>query len=98
MNQEILELVTQQLAEIRLDSIMKKDDRYRCALQKEVEMYEKFLGSLSGGQKEEFENFLTASSESALVRERLGYQQGMKDLMALLRSLGESWILGNVTR
>lgn len=89
MGQEVLELVTQQLTEMRLDSILKKSDGYKCALQKEVGLYEKFLGSLSGGQREEFENFLTASSESALIRERLVYQQGMKDLMALLRSLGD---------
>lgn len=89
MNQEVLELVTQQMVEMRMDSIMKKNNGYRCMQQKETELYEKFLGSLSGGQKEEFENFLTVSIESALVRERLVYQQGMKDLMALLRSLGE---------
>lgn len=68
---------------MRLDSIVKKNDRYRHVQQKEVELYEKLFRSLPGAQREEFENFPVKT----LACERLAYQQGMKDLMVLLRSL-----------
>lgn len=88
MKDEVLELVTQQLTEIRLHDIVHADQEYTQAEQKETERYEHFLESLTECQREEFENFLVAVNESAFISEKLSYQQGMKDLLSLLRSLG----------
>ena len=88
MNDEVLELVIQQLTEIRLNDIIQKNAKYRQAVQAEIELYERFIENLSDWQREEFEKYWIASSESELIREKLSYKQGMKDLMALLRSLG----------
>lgn len=87
MKNEILEMVTQCLVEMRLHDLLQENDDYRRAVQEEVELYERFLGNLSEWQKEEFENFLTVSNESAVICEKLSYQQGMKDLMKLLKNL-----------
>lgn len=89
MKNEILEMVTQYLTEMRLHEIFKEKDEYRRVVEEEVELYEKFLANLSEWQKEEFENFLVAANESAMVCEKLSYQQGMKDLMLLLNELQE---------
>lgn len=88
MNDEVLELITQQLTEMRLDDIIHKNAKYRQVAETEIKLYERFIGNLSEWQREEFEKYWIASSESAIIREKLSYQQGMKDLMALLRSLG----------
>lgn len=90
MKNEILEMVTQYLTEMRLHEILQEKDEYRRVVEEEVELYEKFLANLSEWQKEEFENFLVAANESAMVCEKLSYQQGMKDLMLLLNELQES--------
>lgn len=87
MNNEVLELITQLLTEIRLEGIVQKNAEYRQAVREEMELYERFAGNLSEGQREEFEKFLVASNESALISGKLFYQQGMKDLLSLLRSL-----------
>lgn len=89
MSDSILEMVTQQLMEIRLEEIINKDAKYGQAVQAETELYERFAEKLSEWQREEFEKYWIASSESAVIREKLSYQQGMKDLMALLRGLGK---------
>ena len=87
MKNEILEMVTQCLTEMRLHEILQENDEYRRVVEEEVELYEKFLANLSELQKEEFENFLVAANESVMVCEKLSYQQGMKDLMQILKSL-----------
>lgn len=89
LSNEVLELITQQLTEIRLDDIVHKNVEYRRAAQEEMALYEHFTQNLSEWQREEFENFLIAMNESALICTKLSYQQGMKDLMALLKSLGQ---------
>lgn len=86
---EILEMVTQCLTETHLHKVLQENDEYRRAVEEEVELYEGFLANLSEWQKEEFEHFLVAANESAMICERLSYQQGMKDLMVLLNSLQE---------
>lgn len=73
--------------ETRLDGIVHANQEYMQAEQKETERYEHFLESLTECQKEEFENFLIAVNESAFISEKLSYQQGMKDIVALLGSL-----------
>lgn len=88
MSDNILEWMTQQLTEMRLEDIIHKDAKYRQAVETEIELHERFVGNLSEWQREEFEKYWIASSESALIREKLSYQQGMKDLFALLKSLG----------
>lgn len=88
MSDNILELITQQMTEMRLEEIIHKDAKYKQAVQIEIALYECFVENLSEWQREKFEKYWIASSESALIREKLSYQQGMKDLLALLKSLG----------
>lgn len=87
MEKKVLEMVTQCLMEMRMHDFLQENDDYKRAVEEEVQLYERFLGTLSEGQREEFEKFLVVSNESALICEKLSYQQGMKDLMALFREL-----------
>lgn len=87
MDEEVLELITQKLTDMRLNEIIHKNVTYIQALQDEIDLYEQFVRNLSEWQKEGFEKYWVASSESALIREKLSYQQGMKDLMAFLQSI-----------
>jgi hypothetical protein len=87
VNDEVLEMMTQLMTDVRLEDIVRENQEYQQALKEERAIYEKFRKLLNQEQKDLLEEFLAASSESACVYDRLSYQQGMRDLFALFQSL-----------
>ena len=56
-------------------------------LKAENSIYEQLNETLSEKQAEELEQYLIAANEAAARKETLAYIQGMKDLLALLKTL-----------
>jgi len=53
----------------------------------EIKIHDEFEAMLSDEQLEMFNNFISAASESEASIERIHYQQGMKDMFALIKAL-----------
>ncbi|MDE6052496.1 MAG: hypothetical protein K2G55_01760 [Lachnospiraceae bacterium] len=87
MDNEIFEMVTQSLTEGRISRIMNCDEEYEAAKLHERVVHDKLMELLTDQQKELFDDYITAASETDANAERIVYQQGMKDLYALLMAL-----------
>lgn len=87
MEKEVFEIVTEYLTNERLSRILGEDEEYRAALTHEKEAYFKLDVTLSDGQKELINMLGVAQGEVAANVERITYQQGMKDMYALIMSL-----------
>lgn len=87
MENEVLELMTQCLTEDRLQRLVMRDKEYQSANIKEIEVHDEFESTLSLEQKELYDSFIMALSETQMNLVRIVYQQGMKDLYNLLQSL-----------
>lgn len=87
MENEVLELMTQCLAEERLQRFLVQDEEYQAACTREQKVHDDFKNTLSSMQKELYESFIMASSETTMNLVRITYQQGMKDIYSLLNSL-----------
>jgi len=87
MENEVLELMTQCLAEDRLQKLVIRDEEYQAASIREREVHDGFERTLSPEQKELYDSFIMAASETQMNLVRIVYQQGMRDLYNLLQSL-----------
>lgn len=87
MDNEIFEMITQSLTENRISQIMDCDEEYQAAKLHEKVAHDKLMEMLTDQQKELLDNFITAASETDANAERIIYQQGMKDLYALIMAL-----------
>lgn len=87
MENEVLELMTQCLAEDRLQKLVIRDEEYQAASIREREVHDGFESTLSPEQKELYDSFIMAASETQMNLVRIVYQQGMRDLYNLLQSL-----------
>lgn len=87
MENEILNILTQYLSEERMGKIIANDEKYQAAKIHEIEVYDKFNSTLSEEQIKLFNDFISASVESEANIQRINYQQGMKDMFALIKSL-----------
>ena len=87
MDNEVLEMFTHYLTEDRLNKIVEQDEEYKSAKWHEIEAHDRFERTLTEEQNKLFNNFIVAASETEANIERINYQQGMKDLFALLKSL-----------
>lgn len=87
MDNEVLEMITQYLTEDRLNRIVEQDEEYRAARLHERELHDRLEGTLTKEQIEMFNDFTIAASEAEANVERINYQQGMRDLFALLKAL-----------
>ena len=83
---EIMKLLSPIITE-RLGEIFQQDKEYQQDLSEESKVYEKLSKELSGEQADELGKYFALSSATAGVRERLAYQQGMKDMFALIKYL-----------
>ena len=90
MRNEILEVLTQSLAEERLDRIKMHDKSYQMALDQEIEAHDSLEVTLSEEQTGLLDEFVSATSKKAAALERIHYQQGLKDLYNLFQSLAVS--------
>ena len=87
MDNEIFEMVTQSLTEDRISRIMNCDEEYQAAKLHERVAHDKLMEILTDQQKELLDDFTTVASETDANAERIIYQQGMKDLYALIMAL-----------
>ena len=87
MDNEIFEIVTQSLTEGRINRIMNCDEEYQAAKIHEKVMHDKLMETLNDQQKEMLDAFTTAAGETNPNAEQIIYQQGMRDLFALLLAL-----------
>lgn len=71
----------------RLAEIYAKDEEYQKRLKEEDLIYQKLLEELTDEQAEELKQYFIAVSSTAARKETLTYAQGMKDLLALLKTL-----------
>ncbi len=87
MENEVFETLTHYLVEKRLVKMVGQDEEYQAAKLHECEVKNKFESSLTPEQREMFNSYIAAVSETTANIERLHYQQGMKDLFALFKAL-----------
>lgn len=87
MGEEILKIITENLTNERLDRIIMQMEEYKQAEKEENQMAENFERMLNQEQFKVYNQYLTAENERILVYIKLGYQQGMKDIIELLMSL-----------
>lgn len=87
MENEVFETLTHYLVGDRLTEILEQDEEYQAAKLHESDAKNKFESCLTPEQREMFQGYIAASSETTANIEHLYYQQGMKDLFALFRAL-----------
>lgn len=87
MGDRILEMITQCLTEERIGEIAANDEEYQSAKRREIEIHNKFEATLSDEQMKLFDDFISAAAKSEINLERINYQQGMKDMFALIKAL-----------
>ena len=61
--------------------------QYNKAKEEETRLYDLLTSDLTDEQKQRLDDYIDSATWSAAIRERVAYQQGMKDLFALLKSL-----------
>lgn len=84
---DIMEQLLNPFVVDRLADIYTKDEEYQNRLKEEDLIYQKLLDKLTDEQAEELEQYFVATTTTAARKEMLTYTQGMKDLLALLKSL-----------
>lgn len=88
MNEDnVLELITQALTECRIIDKVQKTDEYKRAKEEEGKIYDTLISDLTEEQKQKLDDFIGSTTWSAAIWERLAYQQGMRDLLELLKEL-----------
>lgn len=91
MIQEVLDILTKNLTNERLDNIIQKDKNYQDVLERLDIAYQKFEKIYKETQDLEMQDILndydTTMHEESALHVRLAYQQGMKDFAQLLVSL-----------
>lgn len=89
MMDDLFEMLTQFLTEKRMSQVLEQDEEYRAARLHEREVRNRFVGTLKDEQVKLFHDFISAVSETNANIERVNYQQGMKDLFAVLKALSK---------
>lgn len=87
MDKRVLEIITENLMNERLDSIVQNNEEYRQAEQETDKMICVFEGILSQEQQKVLDDDLSAENHRAAVYAEVSYRQGMKDVLAFLISL-----------
>lgn len=84
---EVLDLLTEFATNERLSRIVEEDEEIRAARIHSEEKYTSLQSTLTEGQEELLDAFVTADSEMDARKEFLTYQQGLKDMFNLMMSL-----------
>lgn len=87
MDKRVLEIITENLMNERLDSIVQNNEEYRQAEQETDKMICILEGMLSQEQQKDLDGYLSAENRRAAVYTEISYRQGMKDILTLLVSL-----------
>lgn len=73
--------------ERHISEAVAKDEKFKAARQHEQEAHDRLEKTLTGEQLQLFNHFISAASETNANTRRIHYQQGMKDLFSLIKSL-----------
>lgn len=87
MDKRVLEIITENLMNERLDSIVQNNEKYRQAEQETDKTICVLEGMLSQEQQKALDDYLSAENHRAAVYAEISYKQGMKDILTLLVSL-----------
>lgn len=87
MDKDVLEIITENLTNERLDQIIVQTEEYREAEQKEKQLSEIFEKMLDKEQRKAFNQYQTAENSRIATYIALSYQQGMKDVVNIFLSL-----------
>lgn len=87
MDKRVLEIITENLMNERLDSKVQNNKEYRQAEQETDKMICILEGMLSQEQQKALDDYLSAENRRAAVYMEISYRQGMKDILTLLVSL-----------
>ena len=87
MKENILELITQALTENWIFDIIQKNEEYQKAKEEEHKAYNLLVSDLTVEQRQRLDDFIGCTTWSIVVREKVAYQQGMKDFLSLIKSL-----------
>lgn len=89
MEKRVLEIITENLTNERLDDIVQGVEEYRQAEQETNRAINILEGMLEHEQQKALDIYLSAENHRASVYSKISYRQGMKDILALLVSLVE---------
>lgn len=84
---EIIEILTQCFIQDRLDKIVKESTKYAELEALEKKLYDNLKNNLNEEQKDSFEDFCETILDTELELEKIAYQQGLKDMYNLLKTL-----------
>lgn len=87
MDKRVLEIITENLMNERLDSIVQNNEEYRQAEQETDKTICVLEGLLSQEQQKALDDYLAAENHRSSVYTEISYKQGMKDILTLLVSL-----------
>lgn len=87
MGESVLELVTMILTENRIIDKAQQTGEYKRAKEEEQKAHDLLSSTLNEEQKQRFDEFISSTTWSTAIWEKIAYQQGMKDFLALLKSL-----------
>lgn len=87
MEKDVLELITQALTEDRIIEKVHQSEEYNEAKEDETRLYDLLTSDLTDEQKQRLDAYIDSATWSAVIQERMAYQQGMKDFLSLLISL-----------
>ena len=83
---EVLELIEPLLID-RTGKLYQDNEEYKESARKEEVLFEQLSAKLTEEQARELNQFTSAANATSAITERLAYIQGMKDMLALLKSL-----------
>ena len=87
MDKDVLEIITENLTNERLDQIIVQTEEYREAEQEEKQLSEIFEKMLDKDQRKAFNQYQAAENSRIATYIALSYQQGMKDVVNIFLSL-----------
>ena len=87
MDKRVLEIITENLMNERLDSIVQNNEEYRQAEQETDKAICVLEGMLSQEQQKALDDYLSAENHRSTVYTEISYKQGMKDILTLLVAL-----------
>lgn len=87
MDKQVLDIITENLTNERLDEIVRGVEEYRQAEQEADKTIDILEGMLVQGQQRVLDIYLSAENHRASVYSKISYRQGMKDILTLLVSL-----------
>lgn len=92
MEDKVLDIITENLTNERLDYIILQDGEYTEADSKARRQMQIFENSLDREQQKKFDGYLSAENSRMAIYVKKSYEQGQKDIIELLSELTEKKI------